>query len=355
MDYKQLFNIPPTVRSRFEPAWQFIRRYRHIIFNILKIVVSIGLLTFIFKTIDLQEFWQTIQKANLWWLATAVAVMMLGVVIRAFRWQVLLAAIGVSVSATELTLIYFIGFLFNNLLPSGLGGDAIRMVELNRYAKRASDTVTSVIVDRFMGISALQVIALAALVTNWGIVPAWIAYLTVGVFLAELVMGYLLTNRQLYLNLRTRLPLFYRLTNIKFIGNLFESFQRYPLPALGRSFLISLIFNVTLIIMYAFIGWTVNAPVSMAQFAIIVPITSLLLLLPISFGGVGVREGSFLYFYMSIGVLEEMAVAMALLVYIIGHICPGVVGGIIYLWRSARGIAKEKMNNETMNNETIKN
>lgn len=307
-------------------------------FNILKIIVSLVLLTLIFSTIDLHALWQIFQQANPWWLLAAQAMMMLGVVIRAWRWQILLDAIGVRVPLGELTAIYFIGFLFNNLLPSGLGGDAMRMVELDRHTERTSDTVTSVVVDRYLGLLALQAIALVALLVSWGSVPSFVATLTVVIFASGLTFGYLLINQPLYLNLRQRLKLFRRLTDIKFIGNLFESFQRYPLPAIGRSYLVSLLFNITLIIMYTFIGWSLDAPVTLAQFAIIVPITSLFLLLPISFAGLGVREWAFQMFYRPLGVSPEVAVAMSLLVYLIGNVATGIVGGVIYLIRGARGV-----------------
>jgi uncharacterized protein (TIRG00374 family) len=313
------------------------------LFNLLKIIVSISLLTFIFSTIDVRAFLNVIQQANPWWLLAALTMMMIGVVVRAFRWQILLEAIGVSVPIGELTAIYFIGFLFNNLLPSGLGGDAMRMLELNRYSERGSDTVTSVVVDRFLGLSALQAIALVALLTNWGVVPATLAYFTVAIFLGGLVIGYLLINRPLYLNLRQRLKLFRRLTDIKFMGNLFESFQRYPVPALGRSYLVALLFNMVHITMYSFIGWALSAPVSLVQFAIIVPITSLVLLVPISFAGLGVREEAFRQLFGQIGVSQEVAVAMSLLIYVIGNVCTGLVGGVIYLWRGARGVVSEKV------------
>jgi uncharacterized protein (TIRG00374 family) len=148
---------------------------RKLISNIAKVVVSVVLLIFIFNTIDLAAFITTLKEANPWWLVAAVGVMIVGVVIRAWRWRILLAAVGVSVPLSELTAIYLIGFLFNNLLPSGLGGDAIRMVELNRHSQRGADTVTSVVVDRFLGLSALQAIALVALLTNWGTVPGGVA------------------------------------------------------------------------------------------------------------------------------------------------------------------------------------
>jgi uncharacterized protein (TIRG00374 family) len=243
---------------------------------------------------------------------------------------------------TELTSIYFIGFLFNNLLPSGVGGDAIRMVELSRHSERGSDAVTSVVVDRFLGLSALQAIALIALVTNWGTIPPAVAYFTIAIFLGGLVVGYLLINRSLYTALRSGLGLFRRLTDIKLIGNLAESFQRYPLPALGRAYLVSFIFNISLIAMNLFIGLGLGARASLAHYAVFVPITSLVLLLPISFAGLGVREETYRQLFSQVGVPPEIAVAMSLLVYVFGNICTGLIGGVLYLLRSARGVVSEE-------------
>lgn len=309
--------------------------------NILKIFISLVLLAFIFYTIDTRMLLEVLRNANPGWLALAVVVMFITVIVRAWRWQILLTSIGVPVSLAELTAIYLIGFLFNNLLPSGLGGDAIRGVEINRYSERVSDTITSLVVERFLGLFALQTIALIALVTNWGTVPPAVGYFTIAIFFGGLVGGALLINRPLYLKLRRQAAFVRWLTNKKAIGNLFESFQRYPLPALGGAYLVSILFNLIHIAMYMFIGFAVRAPVSPVQYAILVPITSLVLLVPISFAGLGLRENAFQQLYGQIGVLPEIAVAMSLLVYIIGNVCTGIVGGVIYLMRGARNVVSE--------------
>jgi hypothetical protein len=340
-----------NLKKESRPITRFLRQYRSTILNVLRIAVSIVLLTIIFTTIDLQAFWQVIQHANLWWLLGAAAMMLAGVVIRAWRWKILLDSIQVVVALRELTAIYFIGFLFNNLLPSGLGGDAIRMLEVNRYTERKSDTFTSVVVDRYLGLLASQAIALVALLLSWGAVPDYVAYFTILIFTGGVIAGLLLINRPLYVNLQRRFKLFAQLTRIKFIGNLFESFQRYPLPAIGRSYLVAFVFNITLILMYACIGWALGAQVTLAQFAITVPITSLFLILPISVGGLGVREWSFKLLYQPIGVTEPMAVVMSLLVYLIGNVIPGIIGGIIYLIRGTRGVVQERKQSEALPNE----
>jgi len=311
--------------------------------NILKIAVSVGLLIFIFSTIDLQAFLLVLQGANPWWLLAALVMITFGVVIRAWRWKILLDAIGVRVPLGELTAIYLIGFLFNNLLPSGLGGDAMRMVELNRHSQRGSDAVTSVLVDRFLGLSALQAIALLALLYDWGSIPPALAYFTVLIFVGGLAGGLLLINQRLYLGLRERWSLFRRITQIKMIGNLFESFQRYPLPALGKSYLVSILFNLSLITMNLFIGLALGAQATLAQYAVFVPITSLVLVIPISFAGLGVREEAYRQLFGQVGVPPEIAVAMSLMVYFLGNICTGIIGGIIYLIRSARDVASERV------------
>jgi uncharacterized membrane protein YbhN (UPF0104 family) len=216
------------------------------------------------------------------------------------------------------------------------------MYELNRYSERTSDTVTSVIVDRFLGLSALQAIAIVALLIDWDSVPREIAYFTVIIFAAGLTIGLLLINRRLYLWLQANIPLFWRVSQVTFVGNLFESFQRYPLPALGYAYLVSIVLNITLILMNLFIGLGLGAEASLAQYAVFVPITSLVLILPISFAGLGVREETYRQLFGQVGVPAETAVAISLMVYFFGNVITGIIGGVIYLTRSARDVVSQQ-------------
>lgn len=311
------------------------------IFNIIKVIVSIVLLTIIFYNLDIPKFLNVIQRAHPWWLVAALLTMISGIVIRAWRWQILLNAINVRVPLTELTAIYFIGFLFNNLLPSGLGGDAIRVLELNQHSQHSSDAVTSVIVDRFLGLSALQAIALIALMTDWEAVPLAVAYFTIVIFFSSMAIGYLLINRSLYLWLQTHIGLFRRLTEIKAIGKIFESFHSYPLPALGRAYLVAFLFNIVHITMHVFIGMGLGAQAKIIHYATFVPIASLLLIIPLSFAGLGIREATYRQLFEQVGVPSEIGVAISLMVYFIGNFCMGVIGGFIYFLRSARGVVTE--------------
>jgi uncharacterized membrane protein YbhN (UPF0104 family) len=138
------------------------------------------------------------------------------------------------------------------------------------------------------------------------------------------------------------------MTQIKMIGNLFESFQRYPLPALGKSYLVSLLFNLCLITINLFIGLALGAEATLVQYAVFVPITSLVLVIPISFAGLGVREEAYRQLFGQVGVPPETAVAMSLVYYFFGNVCTGIIGGFIYLIRSARDVTGERL---TVNKE----
>ena len=309
------------------------------LFNLLKIIISAGLIALILRSIDLRELGRVLAHANLLWLAAALAFSFGGIMARAGRWKVLLDALRVRVPFGELVQIYFVGFLFNNLLPSGLGGDAIRMMELNRHSERAGDAVSSVLVDRMLGVFGSLSLALVALAFRWRAVPLQIAVLSIGLFVGLAVGGLALINKSLYHALR-RVALVRRLTDVRFVGELFRSFQTYNLPTLGRSYTFSLLLSLCLIGMNMSIGRALGAQISAVHFLVFVPLASLVLILPLSFAGLGVREGAYVFLFGQVGVPEEVALGLSLLVYVLGNAVPGLLGGVVYLWRSARGIKR---------------
>jgi len=313
------------------------------LFNFLKIIISIALIYFILRGIDLQKLKAVLTGARLSWLVLALAFSFGGVLARVKRWHVLLTSLRVRVPFWELTQIYFIGFLFNNLLPSGLGGDAVRMMEVGRHSGRAGDAVTSVLVDRMVGLFGSLGLALLALVFRWNAVPTQIAIASVVIVLGIVGAAFFLINETVYRTLR-RVSLIRRLTDIKFISSLFASFQDYNLSTLGRAYSFSLLLTVSLIGMNASIGTALGAYIALEHYLVFVPLASVVLILPISFAGLGVRESAYVFLFGQVGVVEEIALSISLLVYFIGNAIPGLMGGVIYLLRGARDIKSEELN-----------
>lgn len=312
------------------------------VFDLLKVVVSLVLIIVLLRSVNLKALWEVVRNANPWYLLAAQLALMLGVAVRAFRWQILVYDQGVDVSLAELTALYFVGFLFNNLLPSGFGGDPVKMYELSRRSKRGAEAVSSVIVDRFMGLLALQAIGLAALAFSWRLVPLQIVILTVALFGASLLAAWVVSYRRLWNALAERVPVFNRLLAIKAVGSLVSSLQSYTGSALLRSLGVGVIFNILLIAANVLIGTALGVNLPLPYYMIFVPLTSLVLILPISFAGLGVREGTYVFLFSQVGLAQEVALSLSLLVYALGTVVPGLVGGIIYVLRGARSYGEAK-------------
>jgi uncharacterized protein (TIRG00374 family) len=313
------------------------------VFNILKVTVSLVLIVVILRSVDLKTLWQIVRQADIWFLGAAIVVSVLGVLVRAVRWRILLDDQGVPTSLRQLTALWFISFLFTNLLPSGIGGDAIKAYELSRTSGQGPRVISTVLVDRFVGLFALQAIALVALVFSWRLIPSRLAILTVVVFGVSMLVAWVVSSRSLWRGLAQRLPLFARFVEIKTVNALMTSLQSYNRPALVQAFGVGLAFNVLLIAMNVLLGSALGADLPLAYYMVFVPITSVVLIAPISFAGLGVREGTYVFLFTQAGLQPEVALSLSLMVYAFGTMLPGVVGGIIYLAQGARryGVVKE--------------
>jgi uncharacterized protein (TIRG00374 family) len=305
------------------------------IIDLLKIVVTLGMAYWVFRAVEVEHLWDVLVNADWGWLLITLVLAFMGVVVRAKRWQILLDVFELDIPLLELVRMYFIGFFFNNLLPSGLGGDAVRMLELNKRTHRGSDTVTSVVVDRLMGLFGSVTLASLALIFSWRTVPIEIAVASVLVFLGIIFGGFVLLNKSLY-NLLRRIGLIRKITDIKFVNGIFTSFQTYNLKAIGRSFLAGIVLSLILIGMNVTIGLALGIDTSLAYYLVFVPLISLVLLLPITFAGLGTREAAYVFLFTQVGVSTEAALGLSLLYYSFGNIAPVLVGGIIYLWQTLR-------------------
>ena len=118
------------------------KKLRSTIFNVLKIVISAGMLAYVLIIrVDLSALWEALLQARWGYLGVAIALAMAGVALRAVRWLALLRAHAIDVPLGRLVRLYYVGTFFNIFLLSGFGGDAIRMMELSRHTDRAPEAI----------------------------------------------------------------------------------------------------------------------------------------------------------------------------------------------------------------------
>lgn len=302
-----------------------------------KVLVSIGLISWLLSRADLGRIWHTIQTADYALLSLAFVMFFIGYIVAARRWQILLAALGVPARLLTLVQSFSIAILFNNFLPSTIGGDAYRMYDSFRLGAGKSRAVAVVFIDRVVGLSAL--ILLAFTVSLFAAeVAKQIPLLRL--FLAGAMFGILVLT---WIIFGSGGKVLMRLTGgssppMKIIhgimGKLYYGFQLFEgrsdvlLKAVG----LSLLLQINVVIHCLIIAKALQIEVPVVAMFIIIPLSYLIMTAPISINGIGLRESVFVFFFGLYGVAPELALAFSFISF--GMIlAQGVVGGIVFMFR----------------------
>jgi uncharacterized protein (TIRG00374 family) len=313
------------------------KKKRDRLINLLKIVVSLVGLLLIVLTQDLGQAFQLLVEMDWLPFLGALALFLLGVPVRAYRWGSLVWALGVHVSWGRLVALWFVGSFFNLFLPTGLGGDAIKMYELSRNDGKAAAAISSVLVDRFLGLFVLFALALLALLVNHDLVIPQVQILIAVIFAGSLIAVILLLQRTWIEAWGQKLGLDRLLGRIKILSDLYESIHMYSTTALLRATAASLVFNLTLILGYYLLGLAVGIDLSLRYYFLFVPIISALLAVP-SVGGLGIREGATVFLF---GQLAEQHYATALaLAYDVTLVVTALIGAVVYMIQGMREVRK---------------
>jgi glycosyltransferase 2 family protein len=296
--------------------------------GLVQIVISLILMTLILRTVSWVEVRDALQRIDLRWLAVAWALFILGVVVRAARWQVLLDALGLRRPLGELVNWYFVGSFFNVILPTGFGGDAVRAAELAQDTGRFGQAVNSVVVDRYLGLIVLLAMGLVAWLAAPGAAPAEMFWLTAALFAGGILAAWLICRPwwKLWGQRPDRFGAAVRWLKLPQLSDAVAPYDRHTiLRGLG----ISLVFNLLNVAWNVAIGRGLGLDLPLAVYLVFVPLTSVALLLP-AFGGLGVRELTYVGLFGSVGVPRAVALALSLGVYCI-TVATGLIGGILYL------------------------
>ena len=307
--------------------------------NILRIAVSLAGILAIVLTQDMGQVVQLISELDWWAFAGALSLLLLGSFVRSYRWGCLVWALGIRASWLRLTGLFFVGAFYNLFLPTGVGGDAVKMYELSREDGETASAISSVLVDRFLGLFVLLAMALLALVASSELVRPDVRILIVAAFLGCLIGVALLFQRRWIEAWGRRLRLDRLLGRFKVLRDIYTSFHVYGGVALLRATLASIVWNVILIVSYRLLGEAVGIDLSIGYYLLLVPVISVLLLIP-SVGGLGVREGATMLLFSRAGVAESQALALA-----VAHdatlIVTALIGSSIYIFQGLVGVRRK--------------
>ena len=301
--------------------------------NVVRVVVSIGALAFLVWKIDLGKTLDELRQADLRYLLAAFLLFLLGLVVRAWRWFVLVHSLDPKVSFGRLVHLYFVGQFFSSFLPTAFGGDVVRATELTQDTD-TSAAIGTVLLDRMFGLLVNFGLGLVLLPLSVARMEPWLVASLVAIAGGGLALGALILEGRILRRLTAQLPRALSLAGQGPLAKIYAAVtscgRRAVLSALG----VSAVFNVINVIINWLCGLAVGTGISLGYFFAVTPLISVSLLVP-SVGGWGVRELVSTAVFASVG--AEKATMLGVSLGLIA-LAAGLVGGSIYLIDGARGM-----------------
>ena len=205
--------------------------------NVIKIGVSLIVLAIVVQRVGADNLLDVLRRVDLRWFAAALAIHLLGIAVRAYRWSLLIASLGAPVRFGRLLYLYFAGNFFNTFLPTGIGGDVVKIIEL-APERGGATAFSTVFVDRLTGIFGSSLIALAAVLTLPSHVPSEVRTLVVAVSGGIVIATWVLTQGKHLDRLIWQSRLF---SNLPFAGKLHKIYlalTSYSAGAIARATLV---------------------------------------------------------------------------------------------------------------------
>jgi hypothetical protein len=242
--------------------------------------------------------------------------------------MLLLNGLNSNIRYARLAELYFVGNFFNAFLPSGFGGDAVRILETTRDVP-ANIAAGTVVVDRMTGLPTLFVMALIALPFRPEQFPDLLALIVALVSISGLLAGFILFDGSLLRRFGGWLPAILAPTGEGPVAKFLDAVQGCGWRAIGGAFGVSVIFNAMLVAWWTTAAKALGFSIPYTYLVLVVPILSVALLIP-SISGLGVRELLAGQLFRGAGLIEAEAVALSLSVWLVMR-AVSLLGAPIYV------------------------
>jgi uncharacterized membrane protein YbhN (UPF0104 family) len=297
---------------------------RKLVLIVVKLVVSVALLYFVFSRMNFASTVGRLDRIDLGWLAASTGIALLQAGLSAIRWQWVALACGAALAPAQALRFTLIGYFLNQLLPSTVGGDAARIWLFAQTGAGWLKATYSVLLDRFIGVLALTALVAAGLYWSLGLIKNPAGQIT----LVVIGIGGLSAGATFLTLGHWRVLDRWRLTQ-----------RLAEMAALARQILISrntgpqiVILSLLIQAMTALIAWCLARAVA-AQFEFMHAFLLVLPVIPISIAGWGVRESALVLAFSYAGLTEIDGLIVSVLLGGV-MLAVGAVGGIAWLTSS---------------------
>ena len=271
----------------------------------LKITFSFFLLYFVLSQIDTKKLYENLKEANLFWLFLAFLFFNFSKIVSSVRLNYYFKDIGIDLSEKTNLMLYYLGMFYNLFLPGGIGGDGYKIYLLRKkFQTPVIHLVNATLLDRVSGLVALLFLASILLFfSSYAKIYEPLKYICL--FGAILIY-----------------PLFLMIHKI-----FFKRFLTY----LKKTTLLGLIVQILQLISAFFIILALKKELPIIDFLALFLISSVVAVLPLTIGGVGAREFTFLYGLKILGYEPSSGVAFSFLFFLITLLSSAI--GVIFVYK----------------------
>ena len=282
----------------------------------LRIVVSAGLLALLLSRVHLGSLLKTGDGSTLPLLVVALAVWSASILLATVRWQRVLAGLDLRSPLAPLLSHSLAGLFVANFLPSTVGGDVVRVVRLSADNGQGPGSFASVVLDRLTGFVVLPFLCLTGLLLHPSLLRLGTAS-RLAVALSLLTLLALVAIVGLTASPRLGGRLAARPNWLRFVGAVhlgLDHIRRRPAAAaavLGAA----VCYQVSVVAAVWVAAQALEIPLGWGPALAFVPAMAIAQVLPVSFGGLGLREGALVVLLAPLGVTTEQAIALGLAIY----------------------------------------
>ncbi len=296
--------------------------------NLVKIVITAIIFSVIFYYIDFDTFFSTLKTAHMQFLIYAILFQLLSTYTAAYRWYLIMKNLVFNEKNSFYIKSYFKGMFFNQVLPSSIGGDAVRIIELSAKGYDKKDAFYGIFVDRVIGLVGLLVLNIIANFAFYGIFPIWFFQLINIISIIGIIGFIVMMNLDKFTFIKDLkfINLFYRLGL-----RLNDLYQKKSM--LYTHIFISIIVHIFSVLTIYMIALSVDVNLPFYIYLVAIPPIFLLTIIPISLAGWGVREGAMVGVLMLVGAQNEKILAISI-IYGIILILSSLPGA--YFWNNTK-------------------
>lgn len=307
-------------------------RLRRLAWTMLRLGLGVGLLAWLVVQADPSALGEALGRARPEPMALACALFLIGVVFSAVPWKLLLPPLRLEVSWRDAVDLSLMGFCVNNLVPGGLGGDALRAWAAARGTGRPVPAVASVLMDRWLAFVCLVLIALALAGTHAGTLrAAGLGPVVLGVITVLLLMF----GASLALfggGLRLARPVLDRIAMGAPAVGLVASLREYG--GHPRRLLLCLLLTMVTPVLdglgFCLIGAGLGLEQPLWTYLLMIPVVRVIHHLPLSVNAVGTQDVAVVFFWGALGVPAAEALTMSVGAHAL-KLVVALVAGAIYL------------------------